>query len=245
MKLKRLNAHSHQGPFLQINEDAYNFDNEVGIYMLLDGFGGSGIGDVAVSKLKTSIAKAYTSIADDLDSTLPFFYSPKNLLEVNALINSLLACHKELYEENIKKEVPYRAGASGIFIAKSDNLLGLVSIGNCRAYLLRNSSISKIFEEDSFNFISDENNQLSTRTIPTAAIGLYNDLYYQVKEVRIKPSDKILCFTDGIYGNLSSEEIKNIILNENIKMNERVKKLVDLSNERGNFDNQSALILEF
>ena len=40
MELKSIVAKSHQGPFLQVNEDAYDFDLEHKLYMLFDGFGG-------------------------------------------------------------------------------------------------------------------------------------------------------------------------------------------------------------
>lgn len=44
MKLKSYAAKTHQGPYLEINEDGYEFDFENELYMILDGFGGSGIG---------------------------------------------------------------------------------------------------------------------------------------------------------------------------------------------------------
>ena len=46
MNLKTFSAESSPGPFLQVNEDAYDFDLINEVFLLLDGFGGSGVGDV-------------------------------------------------------------------------------------------------------------------------------------------------------------------------------------------------------
>lgn len=103
MRLKSFSAHSDQGPYLQINEDSYDFDLDNNLYMILDGFGGVGVGDIAISSLKENIKKFYTQVSEDPDATLPFFFSPKYLLEGNALINSILYSHNLLVKENMKK----------------------------------------------------------------------------------------------------------------------------------------------
>ena len=62
MRLKSFSAQTTQGPYLQLNEDAYDHDLNTNLYMVLDGFGGSGIGDRAVSLLKENVKKFYTKL---------------------------------------------------------------------------------------------------------------------------------------------------------------------------------------
>ena len=145
MRLKSLSAHSDQGPFLEINEDTYDFDLDNNLYMLLDGFGGVGVGDIAITALKENIKKFYTQISEDPDATLPFFFSPKYLIEGNALINAMLYSHNLLVKDNMSKEVAHRAGASGIFMSKSESIMTLASVGNCTSYLYRKGIFKKIF----------------------------------------------------------------------------------------------------
>ncbi len=154
MKIKAISAQTDQGPFLQVNEDAYDFDLENNLYMVLDGFGGAGIGDVSVSALKENMKKFYTNIASDPDSTLPFFFSPKYLVEGNALINAMLYSHNILVKENMQKETARRGGASGIFLSKAESILTLASVGNCVAFLYRKGIFRRIFIEDSFKFLN-------------------------------------------------------------------------------------------
>lgn len=245
MQLKSFTAQSDQGPFLQINEDAYDFDLENQLYMVFDGFGGVGSGDLAINKLKEDMKKFYTQIAADPDSTLPFFYSPKYIIEGNALINAMLFSHNDLMKENFKKEVALRAGASGVFAAKAESILTLASVGNCIALLYRKGNLRRVFVEDSFKFLSNDEYESHLKTMPLSGFGLFPDLYYQVKEIRIFSGDKVLLMTDGAYSRLNDDEIKDIVSNPKLENNQKIAELFSLSNQRGNLDNQTAMILEF
>ena len=245
MRLKSFVAHSDQGPFLQINEDAYDFELENNLFMVLDGFGGVGSGDIAVSKLKENIKKFYTQISSDPDCTLPFFYSPKYLIEGNALINAMLFSHQSLMRDNASKEVALRAGASGLFAAIGESILTLSSVGNCTAFLHRQGVLTKIFIEDSFQFLSNDTCDAHLKSMPLSGFGLFPDLYYQVKEVRLYSGDIIIIMTDGAYSRVIQDEIKSIVSNPNKELKEKIVELFALSNGRGNLDNQTAMILEF
>lgn len=245
MRLKSLSAHSDQGPFLEINEDSYDFDLDNNLFMLLDGFGGVGVGDLAITALKENIKKFYTQISEDPDATLPFFFSPKYLLEGNALINAMLYSHNLLVKENMKKEVSERAGASGIVMSKSESIMTLASVGNCTSYLYRKGIFKKIFIEDSFNFLSNDSYEGHLKTMPLSGFGLFPDLYYQVKEVRLFEDDLLVLLSDGVYARLDESEIKDIISNPKIEPKQKISELFAKANSRGNIDNQSAMILEF
>lgn len=45
MEIENFSSYSHQGPFLKVNEDGFDFDLDKNLYMVFDGFGGSLIGD--------------------------------------------------------------------------------------------------------------------------------------------------------------------------------------------------------
>lgn len=245
MRLKSFSAHSDQGPFLQINEDSYDFDLDNNLYMILDGFGGVGIGDIAISTLKENIKKFYTQVSEDPDATLPFFYSPKYLLEGNALINSLLFSHNLLVKDNMQKEISQRAGASAIVMSKAESIMTLASVGNCTSYIYRKGIFKKIFIEDSFKFLSNDNYESHLKTVPLSGFGLFPDLYYQVKEVRLFEDDLLVLMSDGVYARLEEDEIKDVISNPKLKPKKKITELFNMANSRGNIDNQTAMILEF
>jgi serine/threonine protein phosphatase PrpC len=154
MRLKAYAAQTHQGPYLQINEDAYEFDFENDLFMVLDGFGGSGFGDRAVEKLKAEIKTFYSQLADDPNATMPLYYNPRNLLEGNAILNSMMNAHQNLFRANSDRPINQRAGSSVIVAAKSDSLMVLVGVGNCCAYHFRQGTLSKIIVEDTLKYLS-------------------------------------------------------------------------------------------
>lgn len=245
MYLKSINAQTEAGPVLQINEDGYDFDLNNHLYMLFDGFGGAGVGDRAVAKLKENLKKFFTKIAFDQNATLPFFFSPKFLIEGNALINSMLYCHELLYKDNLQKEVAQRGGSSAMLMVKSESILTLVSTGNCVAYIYRRGKLKKIFVEDSYLFLSDDDYDGHLKTIPLSGFGLFSDLYYQVKEVRIFEGDLVIAMSDGVYAKILEEELRDTLGRRNVNQKIKIQELLKLANERGNLDNQTAMILEF
>lgn len=245
MRLKAYAAETNQGPYLQVNEDGYDFDFEHELFMVIDGFGGSGIGDRAVEKLKQEIRTSYTKISNDPNATMPLYYNPKNLLEGNALINALMSAHENLLRTNHEKPLNQRAGASAIVAVKVDGIFLLMSIGNCCAYHYRRGNLSKIIHEDSFRFHSKDLFDYKFKSFPMNALGMYPELGHQVREVRLAEGDRIVMMTDGVYAHLSEEELLHSMNRTAPDLQTRLNSLLKLSNSRGNIDNQTAMILEF
>ena len=135
IKLKSYAAKTETGPYLQVNEDDIDIDLMNHLYVVYDGFGGSNIGDKCVSISKENIKKFYTKISSDPDSTLPFYFSPKFLIEGNALINAVNLAHREILKLNASTEMSERGGVCLLAAAQSENILTFVSTGNCMGLL--------------------------------------------------------------------------------------------------------------
>lgn len=245
MELINFSSQSHQGPFLNQNEDGYDFDLENNMFMIFDGYGGHGIGDKCVEELKTNIKKFFENFTEDKDATLPFFFSPKYLLEGNVLINAMLLTHYNLYKQNIERSLSERAGASGIVMVKSESIMTLASTGNCRAYIIRNGKIERVFSEDSMQLLRKDTFDSHLKNIPMSGFGLFPDLHYQVKEVRIIPGDKVILLTDGAYARVDDDELMAMLVRPTIDLRDKINEIFKLSNDRGNLDNQSCLITEY
>lgn len=245
MELNNFTVETHQGPFLNLNEDGYHFDFEQSMFMVFDGYGGSNIGDKAVEQLKIDMVKFFKNFVRDRNSTLPFFYSAKYLLEGNALINAALNAHETLYNANLNKNLSERAGASGVVAIQHEHIVSILLTGNCRAYILRNGKLNSLFVEDSFQFLSNDLYNSHLKNIPLSGFGLFSDFHYQFKEVRIKEGDSLLFITDGVYGRVDEHEIEANLVKPTINIKSKIDQLFELSNQRGNLDNQTCMLLEF
>lgn len=245
MKLKSYTAKTHQGPYLHINEDEVDVDLRNKIYMLIDGFGGSGIGDRVAKEVKETVKRFYTRVGGDPDSTLPFFFSHKYLIEGNALINSMHYAHSLIKKDNRQKEMDKRGGASALCLAQAENVLTVVSTGNMKAYLYRKGHFSLLIKPDNLELFGSDDYRNHFTTIPMSGFGLFDDLHLKVEELKIQEGDIILGLTDGVYGRIKDEEIKYVLDLRDRPHLEKVNELFEMANSRGNLDNQSALILQF
>ena len=154
IKLKSYSARTDSGPFLQINEDDHDIDLVNNLFLIFDGFGGSNVGDKAVELVKETVKKFYTKIGGDPDSTLPFYYSYKYLIEGNALINALHLAHSLLKKDNSEKDMSSRGGASGICAALAENIITFASTGNCLCYRYRKGHLEIVVRPDSLRTIA-------------------------------------------------------------------------------------------
>ena len=51
--------------------------------------------------------------------------------------------------------------------------------------------------------------------------------------------------TDGVYGRLDTAEVETAVSKYTIDMKNKITELFNLSNNRGNIDNQTCMILEY
>ena len=236
---------THQGPHLNINEDLVDADIGNFLFMVIDGFGGSAIGDRAAEIIKDSIKRSYTKIAIDPEATLPFYFSHKYLIEGNALINAFKSAHQSVTRDNESKNFESRGGGSVIAGAISENILTIVSTGNCTAYLYRKGHLTHEILPDSLMSLSRDMFQNYFHSIPMSGIGLFEDLHYSVRELKLREGDTIVFLSDGAYSRLNIEELKYMVEKFRDQEDMLLKEIFAMSNERGNLDNQSGLVLQF
>ncbi|MGE3610801.1 MAG: PP2C family serine/threonine-protein phosphatase [Bacteriovoracaceae bacterium] len=245
MRLKAYAAQTQQGSYLQVNEDGYEFDFENNVYLILDGFGGSGIGDRAVEKIKQEVKSYFSQLSHDPNATMPLYFNPRNLLEGNAILNALMNSHQNLLKLNQERNLNQKAGASLVAAVKADSILVLVGVGNCCAYHFRQGRLTKIIVEDNLKFLSKDQFNNKFHSAPANALGMYPEMGHTLKEVRLNEGDKVLMLTDGVFSDLNEDEILYAMNRSAMDAQERINDLLKLSSSRGNTDNQTAMLLEF
>ena len=104
--LKRYFTQTTEGPYLEINEDKYICLPGERVFGVVDGFGGSGIGDRASEIIVNTIQENYGSLVADPDVTMPIFFDPSYSIELNALANTTLLAHEYLKNENTDMMLP-------------------------------------------------------------------------------------------------------------------------------------------
>lgn len=236
---------TEQGPFLKLNEDDLETDMGNNLFAVFDGIGGTGIGDVAVADVKKHLSTFYTRISGDPDSTLPFFYNEKFTLEGNALLNAIQCAHIKLKEANLPKPINERGAVSLAGVSFSDNLINIVSVGNCIVKSYRKGKIETLLRPDILSEISRDDHNPANLSCPMNALGLFDKLHFEIKEYRPDEGDLVLLMTDGVYTHVNDEELKFILQKDRLSLKEAAGELLELANSRGNLDNQTCLLLKF
>jgi serine/threonine protein phosphatase PrpC len=153
--------------------------------------------------------------------------------------------HSLIKKENRHKEMNQRAGASGICISQSENVLTLASTGNLLGLIYRKGHLETLISPDSLMKLARDDYSTQFYTCPTSGFGLFDELHLQVQELRAFEDDLIILLSDGVYSRVDHDEIKYILDKREQMSIEKVNELFKLANSRGNLDNQSALFLQY
>ena len=244
MKLKAYMSKTSIGPLLKTNEGIVEEDLSKNLYAIINSFGGNSEGPHHPTRqIWNSVNRLYSSITDDPDSTLAFFYAHQYLMEGNALVNSVIATHQSILQDNLeKKDMSHRFGASGIFLALANHTANILSIGSCQAYHYSLGEIKLICTEDAMKLPLTKSKGI--KSIPLHALGLYDYLDFNFKEVRVKSGDYLILLSSGVYNFLKEDEILRCIEANQIVLENAISEMFCLANDRDNIDNQSCMILK-
>ncbi len=241
MDLKRYSYYSDKGPLLNSNEDLCFMNLEQMLFFVLDGIGGSGIGDKASELVSREVSEHYLRLSDDPDATMSFFYNPLYNLELNSLMNSLHSAHNSLFRKNHEVHKHSQGAVSGVFVSQAESSLNTVSVGAGSVYLFRENELFSIYKNNLC--LADFSKNLKGRSIPSSPLGLYKDISFYIKEIKIEPGDLFLLFSDGAVDSLSLDELQGLIINSNFEQLAQI--ICEMSNKKDNKDNQSVILLQY
>ena len=227
----------------------------MGIYGVIDAFGGVGIGDELVKFLKHEIPKGISFNQSDPERTLSFYFDPLRPIEVNALFNLILELNRKTWELNQKKSFYQRAGASLGLILQVGEVLHMISVGATSLHLLRDKTLQEVIPAANFRLFEQDNipvryqmDSIKMLNLPRTSIGLNLNLEIQWNPLRIMKNDIIILCSDGV---LLDPDLKSLLRSiperesQTAYLQNIVDKAFDYSNNMGNVDNQTMLLLEY
>lgn len=232
------------GMVREINEDAIYIskDEDVNLYIIADGMGGYKGGEVASQK-SVEYAKKY--IINNYEIT---FNTDEDILK---LINGAVEYANMLILEEKKDGEEYSKMGStiGIALVIKDRLY-IAHAGDSRIYRLRNTNLRRLTKDHSYvqklvddgTIKEEDKDNHPDKNMITKAIGMSTIVQPDLSVQKLISKDKLILCTDGLTNYIKDDELKNILLDEDIE--DPAKYLVDLANERGGADNISVIIVE-
>jgi serine/threonine protein phosphatase PrpC len=137
-----------------------------------------------------------------------------------------------------------RAGAGGLALA-------VASIGDSRAYLSRGGVTCRLTQDHSLvaglvragTLTEDEARAHPQRFLLTRALGTGRDVAASLVQVEHQPGDRLLLCTDGLFSELSEDEI-GAVLTSAARLGDAADELVRLASGRGGDDDVSVIVID-
>lgn len=238
------------GLIRKTNEDAYLIEkrcihsllpNRHDVYLLgvADGLGGHACGEIA-----SNIAcQEFTGIVDEIDNLRPDV-AERRMREKVFEIDKLLRLHAAQQRPCLDMGTTLSA------IALLHKQAVIAHVGDSRIYRLRRGNLKKLTTDHSLvqelldegSITEDMEANHPFRNKLTRVVGTGEPLeMVETNRCAIAPGDRYLLCTDGLYGDIASNEI-TAILSDSPAPQQATEELLNLALQRGGHDNATAIV---
>jgi protein phosphatase/serine/threonine-protein phosphatase Stp1 len=200
-------AATHPGAVRPRNEDALLDRPDCGLWVVADGAGGHGAGDVAS-----------TAIIAALGTIQPGLSAAELLAQVRLKLTQV---HADLQEEAARRG-PGRILASTVVVmlARGDHF-AMLWAGDSRGYLLRGGALQRVTRDHSLvqelvdqgTLREEEAESHPQANVITRAVGAQGELELDKISGRILEGDRYLLCTDGLFKTIPEREIATMLSN--------------------------------
>ena len=233
----------------QSNEDAFFFDDRLGLYIVGDGMGGHAAGEIASQEaVETVYGMVKRGIGNLHELADPLV--EEDVRAASRLMESAIQAATYMVFSMAEMD----RGKTGMGTTLSALLvLGefavTAQVGDSRIYKVNGDAVEQLTEDHTLiawqlkqGLITPQEAKKSPhRNVITRAVG--NRDYVQVDTglVKLKQADKFLLCSDGLHGYLREMDILPIV---RLGGDNAVKHFIDLANQRGGKDNITAILVE-
>lgn len=243
-------ARSDLGRVRKNNEDCYQIEPALNLYVLSDGMGGEAHGEVA-SNLAVQTVVTHCQQAENSRATPTFGEPLPDVSErTNRLASAIHLANRKVFE--MAELNPEQKGMGATIVAAwlDGQKLSLAHVGDSRVYLLRAGSLDQLTADHSLVaekvrvgiLTPQEADASELQSVLTRAVGTASDVQVDADEQVLLVGDSLLLCSDGLTRMVTDPEIASTLLTST-SAQEAADRLIDLANEYGGVDNVSAIVL--
>ena len=231
------------------NEDSYLVNDELLLYAVADGIGGSEGGEVASRIAVDTLAGVLPDLLGEEEQTPSSILDHTTDTRFSALRKAITLTNLKIREARSTDPQLRSMGTTltAVLLRKKHALI--VNVGDSRAYLLRSGLLHQLTLDHSLVaehvaaglLTPDEARVSSYRHIITRALGIDEVVQADFMEHLLQPDDRILLCTDGLTEMLKDPEIL-MILSTSLP-HDAVQKLLAAANDNGGVDNITAVVV--
>lgn len=208
--------------------------------LVCDGMGGHKAGEIASHVVEDHILTCFRGVPPFIDEE-----------EVqNWLTDTILEAHQIVKRMANMDEDTKGMGTTAAIAVVMEDMVYTCHVGDSRIYLYDDHSLHQLTKDHTLvnelierGAISEEQGKNhSQKNILMQAIGADMDIIPDMNKAQLKGRNIMIC-SDGLYNNLSDEDILDILKNKD-QVKNKVHLLIDRANEQGGSDNIAVVLIE-
>jgi protein phosphatase len=227
------------GRYRKSQEDVVLIDERLGLYVVADGMGGRGAGDVAATLAGESVRESVAGSRGDA--------------VLDRLKAALVRANRVVFEAG--ETDPNRMGMATTLVAAlvSDRELGVARVGDSRAYRLRGGSLDVLVPPDDASQRRQEEWEKARKAAgrigcilppPQQALGVRVHLEPALHAYDLVAKDVVLLCSDGLSGMVEDSRIREILVSES-ELETAGAALIQAANDAGGKDNVGIVLVRF
>jgi protein phosphatase len=208
---------SDKGTIRPNNEDCFQIDTDLQLFVVADGMGGHNAGEVAA---RLAVDTVVDVIANRAGSTSwPFGYDAGASAEANLLRTAVKAANARVW--NMAAVFPQYSGMGTTVVAVliRDNIATIAHVGDSRAYVVNAGQAVQLTLDDSWAAViaardpsldADLLKDHPMRHALVSVVGVRPGVEVHVSEHALPLEDVLVLTTDGVHGTLSEHEMVRV-----------------------------------
>lgn len=240
--MQRSACGTDKGKLRGTNEDSMLCMDSLGFYMVADGVGGHNSGEIAsrlaVDLMKTHLLSNPPDLVEEPD--LPDFFN-RSLWHVN----------EEIYRRASSVAENSGMATTAVMLLLRGSKAYIFNVGDSRAYLFRKGELQRITEDHTYvnellkrGRISEHEAEMHPkRNMITRAFGSEETILPDFYQLDVTIGDRILLCTDGLYNEVSEEQICALAHGEP-DLEKLVLSLIRSACDNGGKDNITVICVE-
>ncbi|MBO4389859.1 MAG: Stp1/IreP family PP2C-type Ser/Thr phosphatase [Lachnospiraceae bacterium] len=236
------------GKIREMNQD-YSFCSckRVGdlanLFLVADGMGGHAAGDYASNFTVNDI--------------VAYIYGNAGENPVKILSDAIGHANLELFKRSLLIPAFNGMGTTLVAATIEEDILYVANIGDSRLYLYSEYSkeekkLKQITRDHSLvnelvalgRLEKDSEEYNMHKNVITRAVGTAPDIDIDFFEVPLHLGDQVLMCSDGLTGMVPDDQIEQVLATEDLTVEEKTRRLVELANENGGYDNIAILLVQ-
>lgn len=242
-------GHTHVGRVRQNNEDAFQIERSLNLYVLSDGIGGEEQGEVASALAVETVVRH--CLESENHHAAPLFVEPRPDVSerTNRLMSAVTLANRKIFDA-AATQPEHRMGATIVAAWLLGERMSLVHVGDSRAYLLRGGSLEQLTADHSLVaeqvrrgvMTPQEAETSQLQSVLIRALGSEERVEPDADEHLLLEGDSFVLCSDGLTRMVTDAEIASTLLTIE-SAQAAAERLVELANEYGGHDNVTVIVV--